>query len=200
MPLLLPLQIPPEAIAQNQWAQLIALLSSETNVGPTGPGSGTNPNGRLQQIYRVHNSIDIWSGLFPAIAVQLMSVDEVIVATHRHDLLSRFQIRIAAASTPKTAAAFTPPLVAGMPVPANLDDAMAQLSPIISDGQGRGLTTILRDRLNFNLANATFPNGLAYQTDITGWKYDWQMDAGGTQETVIAYVTFSYTARARITI
>jgi hypothetical protein len=198
MPLLLPLLISPEAVAQNQWNQLIAIIESEMNVGPTGPGSGTNPLGRLQKLYFCHQSIDMWSGLYPAAAVQLMEAPEFPVATHRHDIHSMFWIRLACASTPATAAAYRAPFAPGIPVPANLDDAMSQLKALISDGQGNGMSAVLRDRLNFNLKNSQFPNGLAYQTDITNWKYEWELDAGTDQQTVIAYATCMYTAKARI--
>jgi len=200
MPLVLPLLVPAETFAQNQWTQLIALIEGEMNVGPTGPGSGNNPDGRLQQLYYCHQTIDMWTGLYPSAAVQLIDTTEKPVATHRHDIESHFWIRIAAQSTPKSAAVFRAPVAPGMPVPANLDDAMAQLKPIISDPQGRGMSAVLRDRLNFNLAGPLFPAGSAYQTDITGTKFDWELDAGNNQQTVIAYMTYFYTAKVRITI
>lgn len=192
--------VPPEAFAQQQWDQLVAIIISEMNVGPTGPGSGTNPTGRLQQLKYCHKSIDMWTGLFPSAAVQLIDANEDPVATHRHDLFAKFWIRVAASSTPTTAASFASPLAPGAPVPANLDDAMQQVKTIMGDGAGNGMGAVLRDRKYFNLATAAIPGGVAYRTDITGFKFDWQLDAGNSQQTVIAYVTYFYTARARVTI
>lgn len=174
-----------EDFANQQWNQLVSVILGEMNQG------GTNPNGRLQQVRYCYDTIDFWNGVFPAIGVQLKKVDEQPVATHKHDLYSRFWIRIAAQSTPTTAAARVPP-PAGAPGVANLSDAMAQARIIMSDGTGNGLAAVLRDRAQFNL------NGQSYQLDITGWDYDWEIDVGNNQS-VIAYVTYYVTARSRVT-
>lgn len=192
--------VTPEAFAQEQWQQIIANIEAEMNVGPTGPGSGTNPTGRLQQLWYCHPTIDMWTGKYPVAAVQLMDTVERVAATHRMDVESHFIVRIAAQSTPQSAAAFRAPLMAGVPAPANLDDAMAQLQTLISDGEGNGLSPVLRDRNNFNLKSASLPNGVAYETRITGIKFDWEMDAGNNQHTVLAYCTYSFLAKVRVTI
>jgi len=175
-----------DELSDQQWAKIMSLLQTEMNVGPTGPGSGTNPAGRLQGLYDLRKSIDPWTGLFPWCGVQLVDVSERDYASRLHLVTSTFHIVIGTKSDAKSA------VTNGFPQP-NLDDAMAQLQALRSDGRGNGVASVLRDKTNYGLG------GLALKTWISGIKYDWEIVAGDDTE-ALAYCIVSYNAQQTVSI
>lgn len=175
-----------DELSSQQWAKLITILQGEMNVGPTGPGSGTNPTGRLQKLYDLRKSIDPWTGLYPWCGVQLVKVTEGDYASHAHVVTSVFHIVIGTKSNAKSAAA------GGFAQP-NLDDAMAQLQTIRSDGNGNGVTTVLRDSNNYGLG------GLSMKTWISEVAYDWKLTPGDDTE-ALAYCIITYNAKQIVSI
>lgn len=173
----------PDEVSLEQWAYLTQLLSNETNVGSTGPGSGTNTTGRLQKIWTVEQSIHITSGMYPSIGVQLVSSREEEYSTHGHMLFTTFHIAIAAVDLGSPA---------GMnPTPASLTVAMANLRPNLSDGIGNGVGAILRDSVNYLLG------GLAIKTGIRSTTWDWKFDAG-PGSAAFAYAVVEYYAQQKV--
>lgn len=161
------------------WAALYSCLQAETNIGATGPGTGTNPTGRLQTCADLRKSVHLWTKRLPAIGIQSLGYQSERYST-AHDMLTvRFHIIVAANSIPSGA------------TPANMDAANASLQPLISDGAGNGIGPILRDGANFALA--PFMAGVS-ETWLSGLERSWEVEEGQTPQ-VIAYGLFSYEAK-----
>ncbi len=163
------------------WDKLVAIIGSEMNVGPGGPGTGANPNGRLQTCYMVHESIDMWSNLLPSIAVQLEEVDCSQSYSNIHDY-ARIVFTVAVA----TQANIDP--TTGKII---LDDAMKQLRVLIADGAGNGVGPVLRDKNNFNLG------GLCAESHVERWHLEWQLPTV-TNADARAFAFITYTARNKV--
>ncbi|TAM90634.1 hypothetical protein EPN42_05685 [bacterium] len=177
--------------AKMQWAQLVSIIQDEMNVGPGGPGTGANTAGRLQTLYDVRQSIDLWTGVYPAAGVQLIECPETPYATRRHKVLSTFHLVVATQSGGDQASgSYTPPPVGQDP---NLDHAMAQMQTLLSDGNGNGLLAVLRDVNNFTLG------GYAIRTQIRNLKFDWQIKPGA-ENAAYAYAVVEYIAEALVDI
>ena len=161
------------------WTALLACIQAEINIGASGPGTGTNPNGRLQTCADLRKSIHLFTGRLPAIGVQSLGYKSERYSTH-HDLLTiSFHIIVAANSMPNGA------------TPANMDDANANLQPLVSDGLGNGLGPILRDPVNFALA--PYVAGIS-ETWLSGLERSWEVKDGQDAQ-VIAYGLFMYEAK-----
>lgn len=152
------------------WTALYNTILSETVL------AGANPTGRLQTCKDLRKSIHLFTGNLPAIGVQSLGWQAERYSTV-HDLLTlRFHIIVAANSKPVTA------------TPANMDDANANLQPLISDGSGNGLGPILRDGENFALTR--FMTGVS-ETWLSQLERSWEIKEGQDPQ-VIAYGLYMY--------
>lgn len=162
--------IGPDEKALQLWQQLHDVIAAEATAGR-----------RLAAVRRVKKSIDVTSGNVPAIGVQLEGIPEMPFSTGRHLVDVRFKIVVCVDSVPNDAG------------PADLEAAMMQLVTLIADGNGNGLSPVLRDPANYGL------NGLASKTGITGVDLTWSVDEGeGARKW--AYALYTYVAQTFVTI
>lgn len=141
----------PQDQAKQQWDYLVTTLTAEMQ-----------PSKRIPTCKDVRHTLSLWTEFVPAIGVQLMDVLEQQHSTQRHIMQCNFVVQVSCQSTPTSATA------AGYAKP-NLDDAMAQLQALVSDGSGNGVCAILRDPANRTLGgNAGFSRITAvhYQPDV----------------------------------
>jgi hypothetical protein len=161
-----------EKVAQI-WDTIVSILASEMNVGPNGPGTGTNIAGRLQTVLEVRQSADIGPN-YPCIGVQQQRCTFSVSGTSRQAFEATFHVIIAAVASVAEATGLV-----------TVDAAMTQLRQITADGQGNGVGPILRDQANFQL------NGLAQRTLLSSWEYAWEDPrATDAQPRVFAVGTF----------
>jgi hypothetical protein len=166
-----------DELSSLMWDALVSVLEGEMNVGPTGIGSGSNPDGRLQTLFFVHESLDLWSNDLPSCGIQLVKVEcDEKYSQHNDWVKCRFKILVAAKANkdPET----------GLVV---LDDAMRRVRAIVADGKGNGIVPILRDKANFRL------NGTAAESHVDGWEYAWEFP-DKTDTDARAYATIHYSA------
>jgi hypothetical protein len=161
------------------WTALYDVLESETNIGATGPGSGSNPTGRLQTCADLRKSIHLWTQRLPAIGVQSLGYEAARYSTQFDILTIRFHIIAAANSLPSGA------------VPANMDASNATLQPLISDGSGNGVGPILRDPENFFLGTPG-----VIETWLSGVERSWEVESGQTPQ-VWSYALFTYIVKVK---
>ncbi len=157
------------------WNKIVAVLQGEMNVGPTGPGSGSNTTGRLQSLQYVHKTIHLWSDELPAVGVQLIEEDPEPYGQRKQLVTIEFRIVVAAKAAVDSNGNIT------------LDDAFSKLMQLIEDGNGNGVMAVLRDPANFSLG------GLAMETYSRGKnKYDWDVDkaVGATDARAYAYIPY----------
>lgn len=172
-----------------QWDSIYDIIKTETAVGGRLNGvAWTSPvtnNSGTVTVADVRKGAQLWSKLLPAIGVQADSGEDIIAGGNRHDILSQFRIILCTQSTPQT--------VGGESVDANLDDAMAQLQALLSDGQGNGLTAIFRDPNTYRLNDTTSGSR------IKRWEFSSDVGEGATPQ-IFAYCTlFLEVGRDRIT-
>lgn len=160
--------------AITQWNKLVSIISGEMNVGASGLGTGTNITGRLPGIWTVEQSAALTSGLFPSIGVQLMEVPQEVYATHQQRLTAQFRIVLGASNTGTDDA------------PASLTLAMQQLITNMADGNGNGLSEVLRS------SEYRVISGVWDLLSIKNIKLDWEYQ-GGTQ-TALAYAVYEVEA------
>lgn len=151
--------------ASLMWDAVVAILTSETNIGPSGPGSGNNPNGRLASVNYVHESIDLWYPKLPVCGVQLDHVDyKEDYGQHATWVKAHFKIVVAADSGPPDASGKM-----------TLDAAMRKVRTLIADGKGNGICPIFRDKANFQLpATPGETDYTAAESGFTGYALTWE--------------------------
>lgn len=141
----------PEQTSKAQWSWLVSTFRAEMASGK-----------RLTLVNDVRRSLSLWTEYAPVVGVQLMDAIETQRSTKAHILTCKFVIQISAQSTAATASAN------GYSIP-NLDDAMAQVDTILSDGAGNGVASILRDPANRTLGGNAGNSriiGPHYQADV----------------------------------
>ena len=159
----------PEERSAQQWAAIIALLQAQVGAGKM-----------LPTVADVRASIDLWTGNVPAVGVQLQSVRADQVYTKGVKSTAEFVILAATRSVPDI-------ISPTQTTPPNLDDAMSQVQAIVNDGNGNGITQILRLRANQTLG------GLCSTVLITGVDYSWEIDRGATgSDQVWAYALIKF--------
>lgn len=164
----------PADLAAQQWAQLLAITQAEML-----------PGGRLTSLQDVRKSAHLWTDKVPAAGIQLQKVIEAPYAAQHHRVTTQFVIIVACNSVDTT--------VGTVLTPANLDDAMAQLQTLVSDGNGNGFAPVLRDPVN------RFLNNTASQTGITNIDYQWDLKPGATPQIwAYAFITFEAVATVAI--
>ena len=168
-----------DELASLMWDKIHHILKSEMSVGPAGPGSGANPNGRLQSLYFISQSIDLWSGELPAVGVQLQTIDCQPYSTKADIAHITFIIVAAAKSLPDASGNLA------------LDDAMRRVRYLVSDGKGNGIGPILRDKENFTLGN------LAMRTHAKKWTFAWEFP-DNTDADARAYATLEFIAEQKV--
>lgn len=160
----MPAQTAPEDLTRAQWDALKAILVAESTAGNRLNGcSWTDAYGNPQtsSIVDVRRNVEHFftGSLDPTkydvrsrgvAGVQLLEWDPQVYANGRYWLVTIYQITVGAVSVTQT--------VSGKDLIANGDDALAQAWSFVSDGNGNGLSSILRDRKNWPLND---PNGNA---------------------------------------
>lgn len=149
----------PEERTAQQWAQIVALLRAEMG-----------HHGKIAPVQDVRPSAHLWTGVTPAIGVQLLKIHVEPEFTHKHHTFATFVILVSVQSHPITTKTST--------VPPNLDDANAQLQTILADGNGKGVCNILRDPANFLLGQDENGQNLAIRTLVSGIDYSWEIGPG----------------------
>ena len=163
-------------LAGQQWDALIALFNSHVNVGTGGPGTGSNSTGKLQTVWYVHESADLWSENLPSLGVQLMSIDPgpSPYASQQNMVCTTFHIFAATKAVRNQATGLTV-----------LDDAMARLRVLLDDGSGNGVLPILNLRANFTLG------GLALRSRVGKVDLAWQYaDQGESDPRAFARIEY----------
>lgn len=136
----------PSDLTKAQWDQIVAILKSEMSTGRLKNVQWTNVAGVAQTstIAVVNRSLHLYTGLLPAIGVQLQKGQVSKYSTAERWLANEFTLQIAVQADAYSAT---------VSVPANGDDALTQAWAFISDGTGNGISEIFRDPLNRTLNN-----------------------------------------------
>lgn len=167
----MPTLLTPEDCSAQQWATLVSILRSEM------PSPG-----RLQSLKDVRQSAQLWTAQVPAVGVQLLKTPCTVYGQGRLKMVSHFLIITATVSRQQVDGSNV--------IPANLDDAMAQLQALLSDGAGNGISAVLRDPANFLLG------GYAYETMLGGTEFFYDVEPSPTPDLaqIWAYGHTAYTA------
>lgn len=140
-------------LAAQQWSAIFNLLKAEMaatkrlnaiawNCESTGH-SGT------VTLLDLRKSTQPWTGINPVGGVSIGSITRSDYGTGRQMMTVSFNVLLAVQEI--TARGSTPP---------NLDDALARLQALVSDGNGKGVAAILTDPLNYTLGGTCFTSRL----------------------------------------
>jgi hypothetical protein len=180
----------PAELSAAQWSYLIAVLKAEAGLGSAPPG--TSPGTRLTGVKYIGKAYHMWTDETPAIGLQLKRAKLLPCASRRKWLYTQFDIIMGVNSTIATAAPNKP----------NLEDAMAQLQPLVSDGQGNGLANVLLDPQYRTLGSSTVNSVVQQnaQTSLTDEvEYEWEVGQGQNAQ-IVAYALLTFTAKQIIAI
>lgn len=166
-----------EDVGAVQWAQIMTILQAQMV-----------PGGQLAGLKDLRKSLHLWTGALPAAGVQLIELTEEPRATRRNLVTTLFHILVSADSTAT--------VTGSTEVPANLDAALATLQPLVNDGNGNGITAILR--ANFGLVNAS-GQPLALRTQVKSVRYYNDIGAGETPQ-IFAYALIGFEAQVEVSI
>lgn len=140
----------PADTSKAQWDQIVAILKSEMGSGRLKNVAWTNAAGQAQTstLGDVRRSLHLYTQQPAGTAscgVQLSKYSVVRDASSLRKMTTEFTIQVAVQALSYAVGATT--------YPANGDDALAQAWAFVSDGNGNGISEILRDPNNRTLGN-----------------------------------------------
>jgi hypothetical protein len=172
------------------------MLKSEAGLGAA--PAGTVSGNRLTSIVYVGKSYYLWEKETPSIGVQLKSLRERSQVSMKHFVTTQFDIIMGVQSTDATATANN----GGQLRQANLEDAMSMLQPLVSDGNGNGLSPVLRDMQYRSLGTSTvgaYTQVNAQRTQISDIDYEWSITQGENAQ-IWAYALVTLIAEQLVSI
>ena len=178
----------PEDYAFEQLEYLYTTLGNELNYGAGGPGTGSNTSGRLQQVASWGRTVWPDFTALPYVGVQLERMQEQRYASQRRHLITTTFSIVGVVQVEATADNIL-----------KVDDALAAVRTLASDGSGNGILPILRDNANFTLG--TVNGGPAAEENwISDVLYQWDESPVGKSTQYIAYVTITLLATKRLNV
>jgi len=190
----------PAELSVAQWNFLVSVLQCEAGLPGAVAPAGVSPGNRLNGIKYVGRGYSLWTKQLPSIGVQRRSIKLSPGPSQRRWVTTIFDIVIGTQSTDASATTRN-----GSQQEANLEDAMAQLDPLVSDTSGNGLTNVLIDPQYRTMGQSTvnsITQNNAQNSEIDEINFEWDA-SGGELETgreIYAYAIFTFVAKAYIAI
>jgi hypothetical protein len=168
----------PEDRCFAMWDYMFTVVAREQNFGAGGPGTGTNPMGRLQTVAMVGKSTWPNFSTFPFVGLQFRNfTEEPYGAKRYHKFEAFFDIVV---------------VVQVQTVGENilqLEDAWSALRLIVNDGNGNGVFPILRDAANYNMGVSVNGQANAESSHISDLAFAWDEAPAGAGTMFVAFAT-----------
>lgn len=158
---------------KNQWDALKSAIEADVA-----------PGKRLSTVNYVARAFQLWTPNPPTIGVQLVDAPLTPRGALQRTMTSEYWVLVGTRSTKASAESNM-----GAYTPANLEDAMNQLQPILADGNGNGLMAVLTDPANYSLG------GWCYRMIPSSPKIFWDIQPGENAQ-IWAYAQITVAAEA----